>query len=92
MTARRPRVELFVDELVLRGIPPERAQEVAEAIELALASRAEEGGGLPTRGRDDPWRASPGLTVPDPSPAALGDAVAGAVWGGVTGDGGPVSR
>ena len=82
----RPRVELFVDELVLRGIPPERARQVADAIEAALDRRAGGLGPAPARNRDEAARRGADVSAPAGDPAALGEAVAESVWQAITGD------
>jgi hypothetical protein len=74
------RVEIVVDELVLRGVPNERAGEV----EAALGTRlAELGRGDGLASREEAFRRAPDVHAD--SPGALGDAVAGAVWSAVAG-------
>ena len=74
-----PRVEIVIDELVVRGLAPEAARLAAAALESRLASLAQEGAaGVSTR--EDSCLRAPAIDVPPGSPGALGDAVAGAVW------------
>lgn len=84
----RPRVEIVVDELLLRGVPPEQAEAVAAAIESQLAAMstqwAQHGGGAPAS-RVEACRRLPAVDTPATSPDALGAAVAGAVLQNLTG-------
>ena len=69
-------IEIHIDELILRGVPPEQAPTVRAALEGRLAelgelSRPGTALGLPT------FRAQ---TVDATSPAHLGAQVADAVW------------
>lgn len=77
-------VELVIDEVVLRGVPPEQAHAVAAAIEGALAELAGESartGDHRLSDRAEASRALPAVDAAVGSPADLGRAVAGAVWG-----------
>ena len=79
-----PRLEIVVDELVVRGLSPSDARAAAVALEARLATLAGEAhGSLPERAES--FRRLAPVTVPAAAPAALGDAVAGAVWGAVSG-------
>ncbi len=84
-----PRIEVVVDELVLRGVAPEHANEVAAAIESRLAVLGErwtaDAGGRGIAPRDQADLRAPALAVAAGSPARLGEAVAGAVFEGVLG-------
>jgi hypothetical protein len=80
VTAPRPQVELIVDEVVLRGIPPERAPAVATALETGLGKAVESSGVAPRADRVETARRLPTVAAPSASPGALGDAVAAAVW------------
>lgn len=78
------RVEIVIDELVLRGVPPERAEATAAAIEARLQTLGERwayASSAPTP-RDEPTRR---VTATAPHADALGDAVGGAVWGAIAG-------
>jgi hypothetical protein len=87
MSAPHPRLEVVVDELVLRGVPPERAHAVAAAVEARLAALAESWAGAPLAGRAEAFRRLPAVQAPAAAPAALGDAVAEAVWDAIAGGG-----
>jgi len=81
MTAQR--LEIVVDELVVRGLTPPEAHAVAAALETRLAVLAETG--LPTGRPAESFRRLP--EVEASSAAGVGEAVAGAVWRGVVGGG-----
>jgi hypothetical protein len=87
MSAPRARLELVMDELVLRGLEPERAHAVAAALEARLRLLAESSPGPPLSGRVESFRRLPAVEAPAASPAALGDAVARAVWETIAGGG-----
>jgi hypothetical protein len=76
------RVEIVIDDLILRGVPPERAHDVASSLEARLATLA--------AGSDAalPERAEASRRLPELETTAdgLGDSVAGAVWGSIAGD------
>jgi hypothetical protein len=76
-------IEIVIDELVMRGLPPDAAREAAAALEARLAVLAAGSHALPARAEAS--RRLPAVTAPAGSPAALGDVVAGAVWGAVSG-------
>ena len=70
------RIEVVIDELVLRGVDPVQARAVAAAFETrltTLAARHHAG----VRGRAEAYRRVPPVTT---APGGLGDAVANAVW------------
>jgi hypothetical protein len=77
------RVEVTVDELVLRGVPRERAHAVAAALEARLAALA--AAGAPPAPRDEAFRRLPAVEAQAGDPAALGEAVADAVWRALAG-------
>jgi hypothetical protein len=82
MTDVRPRLEIVVDELVVRGLTPEQACVAAASLETRLGVLAEESdAAVPDRA--EAFRRVPEIGVPAASPAALGEAVAAAVWGAV---------
>ena len=72
------RVEVVVDELILRGVSPAHAHAVASTLEARLAVLAE--GGAPVRGRDEAFRRLAPVTAAE---KGFGDAVADAVWGAI---------
>ncbi len=85
MTAPR-RLEIVVDELVVRGLDPVQARTAADALEARLtALAAQPVGAIPARA--EAFRRLPAVEAPAGSPAAVGDAVAGAVWRAVSGGG-----
>ncbi|HEY7537049.1 MAG TPA: hypothetical protein VH721_03600 [Gaiellaceae bacterium] len=73
------RVEIVVDELVVRGLAPEAARAVASALESHLVALAEGGRGTIAR-REEAFRRLPAITAAADSPAAVGAALAGSVW------------
>jgi hypothetical protein len=82
-----PRLEIVVDELVVRGLRPEEARVAADALEARLtALAAENDTALPARAES--FRRAAAVDVPAGSPTAVGDAVAGAVWGALSPGGG----
>jgi hypothetical protein len=72
------RVEIVIDELILRGVPPERAHDVAASLEAQLATLAADGP-IP-RARAEASRRLPEVET---NIDGLGRSVAGAVWGGI---------
>jgi hypothetical protein len=73
------RVEIVIDELVLRGVSRSEAEATARALESRLTALAERSGGtLPARSESS-RRLDPVTAAPD----RLGDAVADAVWGAI---------
>jgi hypothetical protein len=80
------RLDVTVDELILRGVPPEQAHAVASALEARLAALAEQAK-APLSARSEAFRRLPAVEAQADSPAAIGEAVAGAVWGALGGGG-----
>ena len=78
------RLEIVVDELVVRGLPPEQARLAAAALERRLAGLAAETTAT-FSDRSEPGRRLPAVDVPAGSPAAVGEAAAGAVWSELAG-------
>ena len=77
-------IEVVIDELVVRGLSPDDAHAAAAALESRLAVLAgAHDAGVPAR-VEASRRLAP---VSAASPAALGESVAGAVWGAVSGGG-----
>jgi hypothetical protein len=80
----RARLEIVVDELVVRGLPPEAARAAAAAFEARLSTLAGAADAdIPERAES--FRRLPPVTAPAGSPAAVGAAVARAVWTSVSG-------
>lgn len=80
----RSRIEIVVDELVVRGLPPEAARTAAAAFEARLSTLAGVAD-ADVPGRAESFLRLPPVTAPAGSPAAVGVAVAGAVWSSVSG-------
>lgn len=79
-------IEVVIDELVIRGLPPNQAKAAAAALEARLAALARDGDVVP---RQDTFRRTPPVAAPAAKPAVLGEAVAAAVWGAVSSGGRP---
>jgi hypothetical protein len=79
-------VEFVVDELVVRGLPPEQAHAAAAALERRLTALAA-GSTDAISPRSESVRRLP--SVQAASLAGVGEAVAGAVWNGLGGGGKP---
>ena len=71
------RVEIVIDELIVRGLSPADARVAAAALEDRLGALAAEHG-APTSPRAEAFRHLPAVDAV--SPRGVGDAVAGAVW------------
>jgi len=78
MTPTR-RLEIVIDELVVRGLPPHAARVAATALEDRLTILAEQSQS-PIVKRAEAFRRLPPVEAPEDSPSAVGEAVAGAVW------------
>jgi hypothetical protein len=76
-----PRLEIVVDELVVRGLSPGEARVAAGAFETRLAGLGRERQREP-RERSETSRRLPAVRAD--SPAGVGAAVAGAVWDAVS--------
>ena len=87
---RVPSVEITIDAVVLHGVAPDRRHEFAAALHEELAALVTGSIGEAERwpARSEASRRVPPINVGDAAPAALGDAVAGTVFGLVTGGGG----
>ena len=70
------RVEVVIDELVLRGVDPAHARATAAALETRLAALAAEHDAGVHRRAEAYRRAAPVTAAPE----GLGEAVADAVW------------
>jgi hypothetical protein len=82
-----PRLEIVIDELVVRGVDPADAQTVSGEIGAQLTMLAGQSADRPTD-RSEYFRRLPVISAPAGSPQALGGAVATAVWTTLTGGGG----
>jgi hypothetical protein len=68
----------------VRGLEPAAARAAAAALETRLAELATEAG-VPLVPRAEAFRRAPAVDVPAGSPAAVGEAAAGAVWSALAG-------
>lgn len=87
------RIEINIDEVVLRGVPPEQAAAVVESFRRRLSELA---AGDPGRLAASAATDSPHGSVTDHAhlvraagPSELGEHTAAAVWGAVSGGGEP---
>jgi len=80
-----PGIEIVVDELVVRGLPPEQARVAAAALEARLTTLGAPAAAVSAR--SEAFRRLPAVEAPAASPAAVGEAVAGAVWRALAGGG-----
>jgi len=71
------RIEVVIDELVLRGVSPAQARAIAAALESRLAALSGRHEGLIGERAESSRRLKPVTSTPD----RLGEAVADAVWG-----------
>jgi hypothetical protein len=79
------RIEIVVDELVVRGLSPHDAHVVSAALEQRLTALAEQSPAKIAE-RAEAFRRLSAIEAPAGSPATLGEAVAGAVWGALSGE------
>jgi hypothetical protein len=77
-------IEIVIDELVVRGLSLAEAHVEAAALEARLAEFAA-APGVRVGPRAEASRRLPDVSAPAGRPGAVGDAVAGAVWGAVSG-------
>jgi hypothetical protein len=74
------RVEIVVDELVVRGLSPEAARDAAASLEARLTELASSDAVIPERAEHS--RRLPAVDAPVDG---VGEAVAGAVWSALSG-------
>jgi hypothetical protein len=87
VSGARPRLEIQVDEVVVRGLSPSQARSVVETLEARLQVLGESwaaGSSGPIAPRDEAFRRASAVAA-TAEPAALGDSSAAAVWTTVTG-------
>ena len=82
------RVEIVVDELVVRGVGAGDARLLAAGLEARLEALAAASEG-PLPARDEAFRRLPAVSAPAGAPAQAVEAVAGAVWDALSGGGTP---
>ncbi len=79
-----PRIEIVIDELIVRGLSPAAAQVAAASIQERLAALVAEPGAA-ISGRDEASRRLPAIEAAVDAPAALGATIAGTVWSAIGG-------
>ncbi len=77
-------IEIVIDELVVHGLPRDQAHAAAAALESRLALLAGAADAT-VPARAESYRRLATVAPRAGSPGAIGDAVAGAVWGAVSG-------
>ena len=87
MSRTRPRLELLVDEIVMRGLPASDARAVIAAMEVRLYQLGElwAASSEAIGTRDDAVRRSAPVTPASAAGADVGESVASAVWAIVAG-------
>lgn len=87
MRTPRPRLEIRVDEVVVRGLPPAEARSAVAALEARLEAIGEGwvASGTPIAPRDEAFRRAPIATPTTASPVAVGESAASAVWATIAG-------
>ena len=85
MITPSPRLEIRVDEVVVRGLPPAQARSAVAALEARLQALGEGwvASGPPIAPRDEAFRRASTLTPATSSPAAVGESAASAIWGAI---------
>jgi hypothetical protein len=84
------RVELHIDELILEGVPNSQRQQVAAAIEQALAALVAEQGVPPAWAQGSSLAALTQQVQPGSQPEVIGLQVAQAILGNINGASQPV--
>lgn len=76
------RIEMTLDEIVVRGLTPEQARVAVAALESRLEALAGDWvrSGSALTDRDETYRRGPDANVASPTPTGLGEAVAISVW------------
>ena len=87
----RPRIEVTIDEVVLRGVPHHQSHEVLARFESRLSELVTAWGqeSSPLHDRAESSRRLAPVDSPAGSPVALGSAVAERVWGDLSSGGRP---
>jgi hypothetical protein len=87
MITPSPRLEIRVDEVVVRGLPPAQARSAVAALEARLQALGEGwvGSGTPIGPRDEAFRRTPIATPETASPVSVGESTASAVWATIAG-------
>jgi len=87
MSARRARLEIRVDEVVVRGLSPAHARSAVAALEarLRLLGEGWAVSGTAVAARDEAFRRAPVAKPRSASPVSVGESAASAVWSTITG-------
>ena len=89
MSTRRPRLEIRVDEVVLRWLPPAEARSAVAALEARLQALGEgwvaSDASRAIAPRDEAFRRTAIATPRTASPVAVGESTASAVWATIAG-------
>jgi hypothetical protein len=82
MSARRRRLEILVDEVVVRGLSPAQVRSAVAALEarLQLLGEGWAASGMAIAARDESFRRAPVATPATSSPAAVGESAASSIW------------
>ncbi len=89
MRAPGHRLEIRVDEVIVRGLSPAQARSAVAALEARLQALGEGwASATPTPSiapRDDSFRRGPVIAPPTGNPTAVGESAASAVWTTIAG-------
>jgi hypothetical protein len=89
MNTPRQRLDIRVDEVVVRGLPPGEARSAVAALEARLQALGEgwvaSDASTAIAPRDEAFRRAPIATVRTASPRAIGAAAASAIWTTIAG-------
>ena len=87
MSTPRPRLEIRVDEVIVRGLPPAEARSAVAALEARLQALGGEWAtsGTPIASREEAFRRTTVATPTTASPGAVGESTASAVWTTIAG-------
>jgi hypothetical protein len=89
MSTPRPRLEIRVDEVVVRGLPPADARSAVAALEAELQALGEgwvaSDASTAIAQRDEAFRRAPVVAPATGSPRAVGESAAWAIWTTIAG-------
>lgn len=83
----KPHIELYIDELVLQGFPPNNRRRIAQAVERGLTRLFTEQGAPPSLaqgGSFDQWNGGTFTMAPSASAASIGTQIAETLYAGFT--------
>jgi hypothetical protein len=87
MSTPRPRLDIRVDDVVVRGLPPGEARSAVAALEARLQALGEgwvaSDASKAIAPRDEAFRRAPTVTPATSSPATVGESAASAIWGAI---------